>query len=71
MRADIDRVTTVARATGALLAGLFTQPRAGKFERAEVPAAFQSLSFGFINYQPTQTPGFTVWIDDVKIYKVR
>ncbi|MEY4403846.1 MAG: hypothetical protein RIR91_1881 [Verrucomicrobiota bacterium] len=44
---------------------------AGKFERAEVPAAFQSLSFGFINYQPTQTPGFTVWIDDVALARTR
>lgn len=44
---------------------------AGKFERAEIPTAFQSLSFGFINYQPTQTPGFTVWIDDVALGRTR
>lgn len=44
---------------------------AGKFDHAEVPAAFQSLSFGFINYQPTQTPGFTVWIDDVALARTR
>lgn len=44
---------------------------AGKFEKSEIPAAFQSLSFGFINYQPTQTPGFTVWIDDLAVARTR
>lgn len=44
---------------------------AGKFEKSEIPAAFQSLSFGFINYQPTQTPGFTVWIDDLALGRTR
>ena len=44
---------------------------AGKFTRSEIPASFQSLSFGFINYQPTQTPGFTVWIDDVALGRTR
>lgn len=40
---------------------------AGKFDRAEIPASFQSLSFGFINYQPTLAPGFTVWLDDLAL----
>jgi len=44
---------------------------AGKFARTEIPTAFQSLSFGLTNYQPTQTPGFIVWIDDVALGRTR
>lgn len=40
---------------------------AGKFERSEIPASFQTLSVGFLNYQPTLAPGFTVWIDDLAV----
>jgi len=44
---------------------------AGKFEKSEIPASFQTLSFGFYNYQPTQMPGFTVWIDDLALGRSR
>lgn len=44
---------------------------AGKFEKAEVPAAFKSLSFGWTNYQAAQEPGFTAWIDDIALAKTR
>lgn len=44
---------------------------AGKFEKSEIPAAFDDLSFGFINYQPATGEGFTVWIDDLALGKQR
>jgi hypothetical protein len=43
---------------------------AGKFEGAEIPVAFDSLSFGWNNYQPA-TEGFTMWIDDIALSKKR
>jgi hypothetical protein len=44
---------------------------AGNFEGLEIPAAFQTLSFGFTNYQPATGDGFTVWIDDIAVGKER
>ncbi len=44
---------------------------AGKFEGAEIPASFQTLSIGWTNYQPATGEGFTVWIDDVAVGKQR
>ncbi len=44
---------------------------AGKFEGAELPAAFQTLSIGWTNYQPATGEGFTVWIDDIAVGKKR
>jgi hypothetical protein len=44
---------------------------AGKFEKAEVPASFDSMSFGWLNYQPASGEGFTAWIDDLVLAKKR
>jgi hypothetical protein len=44
---------------------------AGQFEGAEIPAVFESLSFGWNNYQPATGDGFTVWIDDLALGKKR
>jgi len=44
---------------------------AGNFEGIEIPAAFQTLSIGFTNYQPATDEGFTVWIDDIAVGKHR
>ena len=44
---------------------------AGKFEGAELPAVFESLTFGWLNYQAATEPGFTVWIDDLALSKER
>ena len=43
---------------------------AGQFTGAEIPAAFESLSFGWNNYQPAGE-GFTAWIDDITLSKER
>jgi len=44
---------------------------AGNYEGIEIPDAFQTLSFGFTNYQPASGDGFTVWIDDIAVGKNR
>ncbi len=44
---------------------------AGNYEGLEIPAAFQTFSIGFTNYQPATDTGFTVWIDDIAIAKQR
>lgn len=44
---------------------------AGNYEGIEIPAAFQTLSIGFTNYQPATGEGFTVWIDDIAVGKER
>ena len=43
---------------------------AGNFDKAEIPEVFQSLSFGWYNYQQAGT-GFTAWIDDIALSKER
>lgn len=43
---------------------------AGNFEKSEIPAVFESLSFGWNNYQQAG-PGFIAWIDDVAMAKDR
>lgn len=43
---------------------------AGKFEKSEIPQVFQSISFGWNNYQPAGE-GFTAWIDDIALGKDR
>jgi hypothetical protein len=43
---------------------------AGKFEKAEIPEVFQSLSFGWNNYQKADK-GFVAWIDDIALSKDR
>lgn len=44
---------------------------AGKFEGAEIPEAFKTLSIGWTNYQAATDEGFTVWIDDIAVGKKR
>ena len=44
---------------------------AGNYEGIEIPAAFQTFSIGFTNYQPASEAGFTVWIDDIAVGKTR
>jgi len=43
---------------------------AGNFEGAEIPEVFESLSFGWNNYQKAGA-GFTAWIDDIALAKDR
>jgi hypothetical protein len=43
---------------------------AGNFDKVELPAVFQSLSFGWNNYQQAGD-GFTAWIDDIALGKER
>ena len=43
----------------------------GKFDNVELPEKFQTLSFGFTNYQPATDNGFTVWVDDIAVGKHR
>ncbi|MEI6713525.1 MAG: hypothetical protein WCO60_07225 [Verrucomicrobiota bacterium] len=47
---------------------------AGAFEKSEIPEVFQSLSFGWNNYQPAGVnpgDGFVAWIDDIALGKER
>ena len=44
---------------------------AGKFEKAEIPEVFESLSFGWNNYQKAEPTGFVAWIDDIALSKER
>lgn len=44
---------------------------AGQFDGVELPAAFDTLSFGWTNYQAAAGEGFTVWIDDLALSKAR
>lgn len=43
---------------------------AGNFDKAEIPEVFESLSFGWNNYQPAGK-GFVAWIDDIALSKER
>jgi hypothetical protein len=43
---------------------------AGKFEKSEIPEVFESLSFGWNNYQKAGS-GFVAWIDDIALAKDR
>lgn len=47
---------------------------AGKFEGSEIPEVFESLSFGWWNYQKADgngSKGFVAWIDDIAVGKER
>lgn len=45
---------------------------AGQLEGAEIPEVFESLSFGWTNYQPAPDgQAFTAWIDDIALSKER
>ncbi|HEX3133135.1 MAG TPA: hypothetical protein VHX44_06065 [Planctomycetota bacterium] len=43
----------------------------GNFEKAEIPEVFESLSFGWNNYQKAEPTGFVAWIDDIALCKER
>jgi hypothetical protein len=43
---------------------------AGGYEKSEIPAVFDSMSFGWWNYQQAGK-GFTAWIDDIALAKDR
>lgn len=43
----------------------------GNFSGAEIPAVFESMTFGWNNYQPVTGDGFVVWIDDLAVGKDR
>ncbi|HEY4329687.1 MAG TPA: hypothetical protein VGN88_08115 [Phycisphaerae bacterium] len=43
---------------------------AGNFKNTEIPEVFESLSFGWYNYQVADT-GFVAWIDDIALSKER
>lgn len=42
----------------------------GQYKDSEIPEFFESLSFGWWNYQKAE-PGFVAWIDDIAIAKDR
>jgi hypothetical protein len=44
---------------------------AGNFEKCEIPELFESLSFGWNNYQKAEPTGFVAWIDDIALGKER
>jgi hypothetical protein len=44
---------------------------AGNFAGAEIPEVFESLSFGWNNYQHAEPTGFVAWIDDIALSKER
>ncbi len=44
---------------------------ADQFEGTEIPAAFDTLSIGWTNYQAATGEGFTVWLDDIAVGKQR
>lgn len=44
---------------------------AGQYEGVEAPSVYESLSFGWTNYQAATGEGFTVWIDDLALGKKR
>jgi hypothetical protein len=43
---------------------------AGNFENSEIPEMFQTLSFGWNNYQ-SASPGFTAWLDEIAVGTTR
>jgi hypothetical protein len=43
---------------------------AGNFEKSEIPEVWESMSFGWYNYQGAGK-GFTAWIDDIALAKDR
>ena len=43
----------------------------GNFEKCEIPELFDSLSFGWNNYQKAEPTGFVSWIDDIALCKER
>jgi hypothetical protein len=56
---------------GKELPGIGFHKGENNFAGAEIPPVFQSLTFGWCNYQPTAGPGFVAWIDDIALGKDR
>jgi hypothetical protein len=52
------------------ITGVTKENGAGNFKGTEIPDVFQSLSFGWNNYQLTEK-GFVIWIDDIALSKER
>jgi hypothetical protein len=55
---------------GSEIPDMALQKGTGNFEGAEIPAVFDSLSFGWTNYQAAGE-GFVSWIDDIALGKQR
>ena len=69
--ADAATQTYAFFVNGKEIADIGQHKGAGNTEGIEIPAAFQTLSIGFTNYQPATDEGFTVWIDDIAVGKHR
>jgi len=69
---QVDNVTQTYRLfiDGAEIKDCSFSKGAGNFEGSELPEIYESLSFGFTNYQMAGK-GFTVWIDDIALAKDR
>jgi hypothetical protein len=69
---QVDNVTQTYRLfiDGAEIKDASFSKGAGNLEGSELPDIYESLSFGFTNYQQAGK-GFTVWIDDIALAKDR
>ena len=56
---------------GTEIPGASMSKGAGNFEKCEIPELFESLSFGWNNYQKAEPTGFVAWIDDIALSKER
>lgn len=56
---------------GTEIPGASMSKGAGNFAQAEIPELFESLSFGWNNYQKAEPGGFVAWIDDIALSKER
>ena len=43
----------------------------GNFKKSEIPESFDSLAFGWLNYQPAAGTGFVAWMDDIAVSRDR
>lgn len=69
--ADHDTQTYQFFINGQEITDIALHKGAGQFAGAEIPAVFESLSFGWNNYQAASGDGFTVWIDDLALGKTQ
>jgi hypothetical protein len=56
---------------GAELPELAVHNGEGNFKKSEIPESFDSLAFGWLNYQPAAGTGFVAWMDDIAVSKER
>ncbi|MBA3700616.1 MAG: hypothetical protein H0W78_17345 [Planctomycetes bacterium] len=56
---------------GTEIPGASMSKGASNFDKAEIPELFESLSFGWNNYQKAEPVGFVAWIDDIALSKER